>query len=44
MAIEWGNTRAGAVAPVAEQQKITTLTISKGSEARGKSYVVTLGL
>lgn len=43
MAIVWGNAPAGAAAPVAEQQKIPTLVISNNPDARGRSFVVSLG-
>lgn len=43
LAIVWGNTPAGAVAPVAEQQRIPTLTISNDPNAKGRRYVVSIG-
>lgn len=43
MAIVWGNAPAGATAPVAEQKKIPTITISNGPDAKGRRYVLSLG-
>jgi len=43
LVLVWGNTPAGAVAPVAEQQRIPTLTISMNPDARNRRYVVSLG-
>lgn len=41
--VVWGNTPAGAAAPVAEQQRIPTLAISMNPDARDRRYVVSLG-